>query len=472
MVEKQRTPTLGITVLGDYILNEGVEAILDNLTDVAGATAVACNPTVTAPAEEGTGSFQPPTDAGSSPRLFDRPLWGKQALWVRSGPSFTPNESLYADGAYHPRRANDLTDKHGAIIGEFVDAACDRGLKVYFQIGAVQPPGLREEDTPRLPDGSVPVDRMANTGSLASPAIRAYNRDYLRDLLDRYPRITGLRLDWPEYPCYTLGEVFQDFGPPVRDWAEEHGFDFARIRDHVGRFRDHLLGSLTNAQLEDFTGVDRGKFSLLTHLTRFPGVLDWLRMKAALSVDLLRDWRTALTEHGGADKEISAHAFMPPYSLATGFDFAGAAQVADSISPKLYTMHWAQMVQFWGAEPMRRNSGLDERLLVRALVRLMDLTDDEGGQRFADYGYPKPDEPHPISDGVQRRKIDQAIGATGHGTPVWPLVHGYGPHDDFVRRFRLVLESEADGVWINRYGYLSDEKLASVGSLGRRETIT
>ena len=38
---------LGITVLGDYVLNEGVEGVLANM-EKCGATAVACNPTVTA----------------------------------------------------------------------------------------------------------------------------------------------------------------------------------------------------------------------------------------------------------------------------------------------------------------------------------------------------------------------------------------------------------------------------------------
>ena len=47
-------------------------------------------------------------------------------------------------------------------------------------------------------------------------------------------------------------------------------------------------------------------------------------------------------------------------------------------------------------------------------------------------------------------------------------MHGYGPQEDFVRRFKLVAESDADGVWINRYGYLSDEKLSAVGEIWRQ----
>ncbi len=48
---------------------------------------------------------------------------------------------------------------------------------------------------------------------------------------------------------------------------------------------------------------------------------------------------------------------------------------------------------------------------------------------------------------------------------VTPIVHAYGPFEDFCRRFAVVAESEADGVWINRYGYLSNEKLDAVGRI-------
>ena len=87
---------LGITVLGDFILSEGVENVVQNLRR-AGATAVACNPTVTAAADEQTGSFQPPIDAGSSPRVFDRPLFGCHSVWVRSGVSYHPDLTCYQD---------------------------------------------------------------------------------------------------------------------------------------------------------------------------------------------------------------------------------------------------------------------------------------------------------------------------------------------------------------------------------------
>ena len=107
-----RLEFLGITVLGDYILSEGIDCVLESL-ERCGATAVACNPTVTYPAPDGTGSFQPPDDAGSSPRLFDRKLWGRRSLWVRGSPSYIPQIEYYSETPYRPREANDLTEQYG-----------------------------------------------------------------------------------------------------------------------------------------------------------------------------------------------------------------------------------------------------------------------------------------------------------------------------------------------------------------------
>ncbi len=449
---------LGITVMSPYIQNEGIDGILKSL-DLAGANAVAVNTSVTAPCAEGEGFWMPPTDAGASPRVFDRPLWGRTALWARGGPAFKSKEEFYEGCVYRPRQPNDLTESDGAIMGEFIREAKAAGHRVYIQMGAAQPPGMLEEDVPRLPDGSIPQDRMANTASLASEAVRAYNRAFIRDVFEEYPEIDGFRPDWPEYPCYKLCEAFQDFGSHVKQWAEERGFDFDSVQREVARFYAYIHGELTNSDLEDLASADRGKYSILHRMNLFPGVADWFRMKAELSKDLLADYRNAITEYGEAEKELSANAFMPPFTFITGLDFARAAEVCESIAPKLYTMHWSLIIKFWGDELLAANPGLDESLLVRALVHLLDLAEGEPGTSISDYGYPAPDEPHPIPDEPQKRKIGQAVSATRGNAEILPLVHGYGPLDDYGRRFKLVAESEAAGVWINRYGYLSDEKL-------------
>lgn len=458
-----RLDFLGITVLGDFILSEGADSILENMSRI-GATAVAVNPTVTAPGDESNGSWQPPIDAGSSPRVFDRPLWGKHSLWVRSGVSYRPNAELYADSAYKPRTPNDLTEAHGHVIGEFIDQAVDAGLKVYFQVGAVQPSGLRDEDRPRLPNGEIPSNRMADTASLASEAVRSYNRAYVHDLLEAYPKVTGFRPDWPEYPCYTLGEVFQDFSEHVAAWATEHEFDFDSIRTAGQQLWDLLNGHRDDRQLtdEDFT-----RESSRSELSA--GLAQWLQLKHALSNDILQHWRDAIDAAGRTDVELSANAFMTPYTHVTGLDFSGAASICGAVSPKFYTMHWSLMVKFWAEPILAANPQLSEEAVVGCLVRLMDIASgDTTGLRVADYGYPDPDEPHPIPDEPQLRKLEQVAAEVSGNAKLIPLVHGYGPPEDFRRRLALVAESKAvDGLWINRYGYLGEEKLDAIRDVCR-----
>ena len=69
-----------------------------------------------------------------------------------------------------------------------------------------------------------------------------------------------------------------------------------------------------------------------------------------------------------------------------------------------------------------------------------------GGSTLEHYHYPEPHEPHPVSDGPQKRKIDACFALVAGQTKVIPLLHGYGPDDDFHRRVQVVAASQAEGV--------------------------
>lgn len=462
-MDKTTRRVLGVTVLADFILSEGIEPIVENLTRT-GVTDVACNPTVTAPAPEGTGTFQPPADAGSSPRLFDRELFGRRALWVQSAPSYVPCPDFYSHSPYGPRRVKDLTAEHGNVIAGFVEAATAAGMKVYFQLGAVQPSGLRDEDRPCQPDGTVATVRMADTGSLASPAIRAYNQAYVEDLLATYPAISGFRIDWPEYPCYTMAELFHDFNPYVEAWAEANDFDFDSFKNGLLGLYQHLHGSLTDDVMSASHGLGIVEALASLNAQSDAAVVEWLRLKSALSVDIVSDWRRILSTAGRPDLELTAHAFMPPYSAMTGFDFERVGLHCDTVSPKFYTMHWPLMVQFWTDWLTERNPHLDRTNTIRSIASWMELgSTEEIDERIDRYRYPEPDEEHPIPIDVQRRKLRRVRQQlSGPSTALVPLVHGYGPTEDFSRRFEIIAAADVHGVWINRYGYLSDAKLSAI----------
>lgn len=455
-------PLIGVTVLPEFVQSEGVDHVLRNLIERAGANAVTTSPYVMEPADEKTGSREPPIDAGAgSVRLLDRDLFGKRELWVRTAPSFTPNTKLYAALRYQPPQPDDLTKREGAKVGEFVKQAKAAGLKVYLQVQAASPPGYRvqfsgvqDEDQPRLFDGSIPARRVDKNGSLASPHILSYTGAMLTDLAQQYPQIDGFRIDWPEYPPYFLDSLFVDYSVHAEAAARRLGYAFDAMRDYAKTLHARLLGHLTNRDLESF--LESG-----SHKLEHPLLADALSFRAKLVRELIANARKALDDAGASHMEIVPNAFPPPWNRVSGFDFSGWGKTIAGVSVKEYAMHWAMMLRFYGDTLLAANPGLDEKLLVRALVRVLDIADDDGLPHLKDYHYPEPNEPHPCGTQALGRKIKQAQGAAGE-TPVFALAHGYGPPEDFRRRLAASHHAGMHGFWINRYGYLSDEKLSMV----------
>jgi hypothetical protein len=459
---------VGITVMPEDYQVEGIRQVLTNVKSRAGATAVATAPYVMAPSDERGGQRQPPIDAGAGGvRLLDRPLWGKRELYTTSSPSFVPNLRLYEGLRYQPSAPDQLTKNEGHTVRDFLRAAKAAGLRVYLQIQSVIPPdyivtsgGPTEEDKPRLPDGKVPKRRVGNTGSLASMEIRRYTEALIRDLCRQYPEIDGIRVDWPEYPQYTLDDAFLDFGTPAEAAARRLGFDFERMRSEAGDLYRQLHGALNSEQLA------RTDFALLPFMSQKKGLQEMGRFKAVLVGELLRGFRQALTEAGGTIKELVPNAFPPPFNLASGMDYRLAAKHCDGISVKLYTMHWPMIVRFYGDVLLQSNPGLSEALLAKRLAGIFGIRDDDGFAHLNDYNYPAPEAPHGAGRDSQRRKIEIAQQAAG-ATPVYALAHGYGPKADFQERLDVAWRASEGKVWINRYGYLTDEKIDVVGRVCR-----
>jgi len=443
---------VGITVMPEFIQTETVNGLLDNIERRTRATAVATSPYVMEPAGESTGGREPPIDAGAgSVRLLDRPLWGKRELFVRTAPSFAPDPGRYAGLRYQPSAPTALTASQGPLVAQFVAEAKRRGLKVYFQVQAAIPPGYRvqfggpqDDDAPRLPDGSVPPRRVDKNGSLASPHILDYGAALLGDLAAAYPQIDGFRIDWPEYPPYTLDDWFLDFSSHAKAVATRLNIDAGRLQGDALALRRRL---------------HEGDIAPLAGLFDNPVMRQLHTLKAALVEALLARYRAALDSAGARDKELMPNAFPPPWSRLSGFDYGRAAAHSSSISVKLYTMHWPMMVHF-AAEVMRGS----KNRAAQQMAMLLDIVDSEPLGTLKDWRYPEPDEPHPVSLGSQKRKIATARREAGN-TPVNALAHSYGPVDDFRQRLKAAWDASDGRVWINRYGYLSDAKLDVIGDV-------
>lgn len=457
-----------VTIFPEYFQNEGVDAALDNLVRRAGCTAITTSPYVMAPASEADGAREPPADAGAGKvRLLDRSLWGRRELFVRTSPSFAPDMRLYEGLRYRPPAPDALTQSDGAVIDRAIAGAKARGMEVYLQVQAACPPGYRvqfggpeDDDRPRLPDGNSPNPRVDNNASLASPHIRAYARAMAADLAARYPDIDGLRIDWPEYPPYSLDGAFFDFGPHARDAAARLGFDFEAMRKAAQELRAKLLGGLA---AKDLARWAEGGVSLRELFGGTKPLVDWLRFKAVLSRELIAAFRDALDQAGAKRMKLVPGTFPPPLTELSGLDFAGLGGICQGVSVKLYTMHWPMVVRAWANSLAAANPSLaEDPNLGRGVARLFAFRDDPGPASREDWRYPEPEEPHPVGALAQEAKIAAAREAAGN-VPVYALAHGYGPVADFESRCEIAWRASAGRLCVNRYGYLADSKLDAIG---------
>jgi hypothetical protein len=81
--------------------------------------------------------------------------------------------------------------------------------------------------------------------------------------------------------------------------------------------------------------------------------------------------------------------------------------------------------------------------------------------------YPEPHEAHPAGDAAMAAKIRAARAAVDDPAKIHAFAHGYGPVEDVARRARVAWEASGGRMWMNRYGYLSDEKLARLAEIVR-----
>ncbi|MGH1479816.1 MAG: hypothetical protein ACRBM6_14060 [Geminicoccales bacterium] len=434
--------SLGVTVMPEWIQSEGVDQVLDNL-ERAGVDAVATSPYVMAESDADNAGREPPIDAGAGKvRLLDRPLWGKRELRCLTAPSYEPDFSHYQNLTYQPSEPTDLTRREGPKVAAFLEAARARGFDVQLQVQAAIPPGYRvqfggplEADMPRLPDGSIHNNRVDKNGSLASPAIVDYTTALIRDVAAAYPMIDALRIDWPEYPPYDFKAWFFDFSDHAVQAAVEHGYDVEAMR------RDCLVLMADPSQF-----INEGFDAL-------PGFVALQTFKADLTLDLIKSCRAALP----SSMRLVVHAFPPPWSHLSGMDFARVADAADDIAVKLYTMHWPMMLQNYRRHFTDRGVPEDD-----ATEGLLKLFDTGGGSAFH---YPEPDEAHPASAEAQARKIGAARTIIAGKANLIPSAHAYGSTDDVLSRIAIALAAGETQAWINRYGYLSDDKLAGLGRL-------
>jgi len=450
---------------------EGVDAVLDRVAAL-GATAIATSPYVLEPAPDGTGAREPPPDGEAGlVRPLDRPLFGRRELWVRTAPAFVHEEERYAPLRYRPMPATALTHAHYSLLDRVIDAANERGIDVLLQVMAACPPGYRvqfsgvaDEDRCLGPDGAPHDTRVDRNGTLASPHIVAYVATLCAELAERYPGVAGFRLDWPEAPPYDFESALFDFHPSMQALMRDAGNDPREVARAVLAWSRNLRDAAAGAASRGPIAVHAAMLAADWHaLVADDGPYAPLRSaKREAVLRLLRAVRRALDAVPGPRRRLEPQAFPPPFHRISGFPLDALDGIADRVGVKLYTMHWPMLARYWAndlAGPGASTRDVDA--VTAAVAALLGLTDGlvtDGALLH----YPEQDDPHPVGALAQRNKIVTAIREAGR-VPVVAFAHAYGPIGDVVARVGIARDASL-AAWINRYGYLSDAKLAALAS--------
>lgn len=462
--------SLGITVMPEWFQCEGIDAVLDRIQR-AGATAIATSPYVLEVAPDGEGGREPPPDGEAGKvRPLDRALFGRTELWVRTAPSLEYDRARYAGQRYQPSPPSALTARYPDLLDRAIAAARGRGLDVYLQVMAASPPGYRVqfsgaevEDQCLGPDLARHDARVDRNASLASRHVTAYVATLAAELATRYPEVTGIRLDWPEYPPYDFRSALFDFNPAACALMRDAGHDPVEVARDVLAWRDDLVAAVRHAAPAGAAAagraLDAAGWEALFRGDGALGALFAAKRRAARA--LLAAVRAALDAVPGARRRLEPQAFPPPFDAISGFPMRELDGLADRVGIKLYTMHWPMIARYWARDLLGDAPPAAQDAVTAAVAQRLGLVD--GNVDGATLRYPDPTQAHPAGRQAQVAKLRAAASAAG-AVPMIAFAHSYGPLADVRERIALA-QATGHALWVNRYGYLSDAKLAMLREL-------
>jgi hypothetical protein len=193
------------------------------------------------------------------------------------------------------------------------------------------------------------------------------------------------------------------------------------------------------------------------------GLIDWLEFKSE-SVELaLADLRVTMDDAGASHMAIAAGGFALPWGRMSGAAYASAEGAVDVQRVKLYSFHWLMMLRWWTDTILLWNRGSDVQphILTQAFLRFFDLElEDPPPELMPEvFGMPQPDTSHNLTPGSYPHRLVNALSRRESQAPIMPVVHAYRSAEDFAMVLDAVRPYTQAGLWIQRYGYLSDEKL-------------
>jgi len=126
----------------------------------------------------------------------------------------------------------------------------------------------------------------------------------------------------------------------------------------------------------------------------------------------------------------------------------------------LFTFDHAVLPRWYAETLLAWNPGLEEAAALDAVVAWLNLPDDNAPRALAQYSIPAPGERHPAHLDSYAPRLAEVAAQVGGRAACYPFAHPYMPPAQWEEMLGVIRQSDVDGIWVNMYAYLSDEKLA------------
>ena len=393
----------------------------------------------------------PPLDLDGEKRVLERPFPdGSHVKYGRRYLPFEPDLSLFKNTTYKPSSSMIPSGKIPCDVLENVfRKAKDKGISVTISIPSEKVSG-HIDDYPIDPFGKEHIPQISGKGCINSGNVLNYYIAMSSEIVKRY-HPDRIMLDWVEYTNYFFSDNLICFCPDCEKKAIGHGFDFEKMRNSASK----VFSSI--ASMDNVPDADgKGWMEIWESLS--PGISELFRFKTQSCMDFVSAIRASLDAIGAYDTGIQISCFAPPMNIGTGLDYAKLASISPTIEiqPKIYRFHWALMTKWYAEELAGINGKISPDRWLPFVKSMLGVTDSSDS--ISHYNMPGPDEIGAIDYQSELEKISEIerLGQTG----VTYRIHGYGPEELFSRRISRANAGSISMCSVQRYGYLSDNKLA------------
>lgn len=449
---QKKTRFLGIFVNPYMVQSEGLNQVFDNLETV-GAWAIALSPQVGRPTVPGKGKRIPILHVDGYKRLLARPVWGRHELYMEFFPVIQTDLRLYSATKYRPQRPAIPNDVDALIPQKMVAEARKRGMEVYLHLQPFIPPNIQPEDQPMYPDGTLPqLPQVAMFGSPSSSDVRTYGKALVIECLETFDDIDGVFIDWTEFGAYRFEDLFTCLGPHSANMARRLGYDWDEINSNITAIwkKFHCL------QEADLLPA---KTALQTLMTNAPGWSQFLHYKSDVIVSFYQEIRDVLDTRNNRHVKLMARGWPPPWNRLSGLWYERLDKICDTVTPKLFAFDYCAIPRWYGETVKRWNPTCSETAILNALVEWLDLPDQINPREFKYYFIPGVEDPHPVGVKAYQRRVAEVTVCVGDRIHIQPFAHAHMPNAMWREMVAMLSQQNIDGIWVQMYGYLSDEKL-------------